>query len=94
VLTAATGTVTLATGDTAGIGTAQTGAGNVNTTAGTINASAGSGGLFLEEADGASFTVNALLGGAVNVLNDAGTLTIAGLRARARGGDLGESGAG
>ncbi|MGH7164450.1 MAG: OmpA family protein, partial [Nitrospiraceae bacterium] len=71
-LNAGPGSVTL---NGTGIGTVLA---PVQTTAGAITAGAGSGGVFITESDGASFTATATGAGAINLTSTAGTLTIAG----------------
>ena len=76
----AAGTVVLATGGAAsGIGT---GGANILTTADTITASAGSGGVFITETDGASFTVVTVTGGGtVNLTSTAGNALVGAVNA-------------
>jgi filamentous hemagglutinin family protein len=77
LLATGTGSVILTTPNAgaSGIGTAAT---PIRTTANTVTVTAGSGGVFITETDGASFTVTATGTGPIGLTSLAGTLTIAG----------------
>ncbi len=72
-----TGSVAL-TAPTTGASSVGTAGARIQTRSGSITATAGTGGIFITEADGASFQATAAGAGQVNLASTTGTLTIAG----------------